>query len=331
MAKPLRSEVRNPPNRQFAHFGVLDTGGQNKSAFFGSIVFNVVLALLAIIIGASVKKTIDTRKKMEVSFAEIKPVPKPEPPKPKIIPPKVEPPKIEPPKIEPPKIKLPDVKVVEPPKPVPVPIAQPKVVPVIMPAAPKVQAAAAAPKIQAVNMPAQSAALRNNSAAPPAPVALGRQDSPVPTNLTGPAVSNVRLNNGMSGMPPGAGVGRPSAVSLAGNGSSGGRIGGTAGRRGCRRRPGMRRLHRQAKWQRNRHTARAGRAGAGSSAASGCRPHCFDCRGQTTPGALQAEAGVYGGGDRGARRGIHHRSHQGLGQWRGHGPERRQQPWPRPR
>jgi TonB family protein len=228
MPKPLRSEIRNPPNRQFAHFGVLDSGGQSKSAFFGSIVFNVILALLAIIIGASVKKQIDTRKKLELTYAEIKPIPKPEPPKPKIVPPKPPPPKIEPPKIEPPKIKLPDVKVVEPPKPVPVPIVQPKMQPVIMPAAPKVLAAAAAPKPVSVNMPAQSAALKNNSSAPPAPVALGRQDSPVPTNLTGPAVSKIRLNAGMSGMPPGSGVGKPSAVTLAGNGAPGGKIGGTA-------------------------------------------------------------------------------------------------------
>jgi protein TonB len=224
MAKPLRSEISNPPDRQFAHFGVLDVGGQNKGAFVGSIVFNVILALIALIIGASVKKMTDIHNKEITLVVPLKEKP-PEPLKPKVIPPKLPPPPKIQPKIEPPKIKLPDV-VPEPPK--PIAVAVPKPVPVITPAPPKVQAAAAAPKIVSVNMPAQSAALKNNSSAPPAPVSLGRQDSPVPNNLRGPAVSQVRLNNGMSGMPPGAGVGRPSAVTLGGNGSPNGSLGGGA-------------------------------------------------------------------------------------------------------
>jgi TonB family protein len=224
MPKPLRSEIRNPPNRQFAHFGVLDTGGQNKTAFFGSIVFNVVLALLAIIIGASVKKTIDTRKKMELSYAEIKPIPKPEPPKPKIIPPKPPPPKIEPPKIEPPKIVHPEVKPLDVPK--PVPVVMPKPTPPMVAAPPKPVIAAAAPKPTTINL-GQSAAVVNHNTAPPAPVALGLQNSPVPSNLKGPAVSNVRLNNGMSGMPAGnTGVGRPTNVNLAGSGQPNGSLSG---------------------------------------------------------------------------------------------------------
>ncbi len=228
MPKPLRSEIRNPPNRQFAHFGILDAGEQNKSAFFGSIVFNVVLALLAIIIGASVKKTVDERKKMELTYAEIKPIPKPEPPKPKIVPPKPLPPKIEPPKIEPPKIKLPDVKLVEPPRPVPVPIVQPKVQPVVMPAAPKVQTLAAAPKVVDVHMAASSAALKNNSTAAPTAVSMGHPDSPVPSSLSGPAVSKINMGAGVSGGASTPGVGRPTAVTTLGNGGPGGKLGGTS-------------------------------------------------------------------------------------------------------
>jgi TonB family protein len=236
MPKPLRSEIRNPPNRQFAHFGVLDTGEQNKSAFFGSIVFNVILALIAIIIGASVKKTVDDRKKLELTYAEIKPIPKPEPPKPKIVPPKptpkVEPPKIEPPKIEPPKIEPPKV---EPPKPVPVPV-QPKPVPAPTPVQPKLQPvtlaaklqpAANAPAVTNVNLPGQSAALKNNSTVAPTAVQMGHMDSAVP-NLKGPSVSAINMGAGMSGGASSPGVGKPSAVNLAGNGGPTGKIGGTA-------------------------------------------------------------------------------------------------------
>jgi TonB family protein len=249
MAKPLRSEIKNPPNRQFAHFGVLDAGHQSKGALFGAVTLNIVLALIAVIIGASVKKQIDDRKKKDVVYNVIPLKEKPpEPPKPKIPPPPKLPP---PPKPivtpEPPKIvretppKLPDI-----PKPIPVPV--PKPVPVMVQAPPKVIVAAAAPKVQAVAMPAQSAALKNASTAPPAPVALGRMNSPVPTNLTGPAVSNIRMNNGMSGMPPGAGVGKPSAVNIVGNGSPSGGVNGTGvakvegvkigGCNGCNGKPG---------------------------------------------------------------------------------------------
>ena len=224
MAKPLRSEIRNPPNRQFEHFGVLNTGGQSKGAFFGSIVFNVILALIAVIIGASVKKISDNRVKEVTLVVPLKEKP-PEPPKPKVPPPPKlpPPPKVEP-KIEPPKIKLPDVKIPDPPKPVPVPV--PKPIPVVVPAPPKIQPAAAAPKVQSVSLAAKSASIPNNDAHP-SPVRLGMNSSPIST-LSGPAVAPVNMRSGIGGMPPsnsGSGP-RATAVSL-GNGSPDGKIGGT--------------------------------------------------------------------------------------------------------
>ena len=229
MAKPLRSELKDPPNRQFEHFGVLDSGSQNKGAFFGSIVFNLILLMIAIIIGASVKKTIDDKKKMDLTFVvPIKEKP-PEPIKPKVPPPP--PPKLPPPpKVietpEPPKIKLPEVKLVEPPK--PIPVAAPKPVPVIVPAPPKIQQAAAAPKVVSVTMAAKSASVVNNDPHPSA-VALGHPDSPVPFQKSGPAVAAVNMNRGMQGMPPtNSGGGPPATKIQLGNGSPGGQIGGTA-------------------------------------------------------------------------------------------------------
>jgi len=225
MPKPLRSEVRNPPNRQFTHFGVLDTGGQNKSAFFGSMLFNIVLMLFAIIIGASVKKQIEKRKADIAMIVPLKEKP-PEPIKPKVIPPKPPPPKIEPPKIEPPKILRPEVKLPDPPKPVPVPA--PKPVPVVVPLPPKIQTAAAAPKVQSITMAAKSASVANNDPHPAA-VALGHPDSPVPFQKSGPAVASVNMNRGMPGMPAAnAGAGPAAQKVTLGNGSPGGAIGGTA-------------------------------------------------------------------------------------------------------
>jgi periplasmic protein TonB len=225
MAKPLRSELTNPPNRQFEHFGVLNSGSQNKGAFFGSIAFNLILLLIAIIIGASVKKTIDQRKKMDLTY--VVPIKEPPPqPKPKIPPP----PKLPPPKPietpEPPKIKIPEVKLVEPPK--PIPVVAPKPVPVIVPAPPKIQQAAAAPKVVSVTMAPKSASVVNNDPHPTA-VALGHPDSPVPFQKSGPAVAAVNMNRGMAGMPAtNSGGGPPAKAISLGNGSPGGQIGGTA-------------------------------------------------------------------------------------------------------
>ena len=228
MPKPLRSEIRNPPNRQFAHFGVLDTGGQNKSAFFGSIVFNIVLALIAIIIGASVKKQIEKHKAEEISFVVPLKEKPPEPPKPKVPPPP--PPKLPPPPKplvtpEPPKIKIPDPPKMDIPKPVPVPT--PKIVPVVVPAPPKIQVAAAAPAPVKVNLP-QNASVPNHQTVTQA-VQMGHPDSPVAFKTGGPAVAAVNTNIGMPHMPAsnsGAGVAGATKVNM-GSGSPGGSTNGT--------------------------------------------------------------------------------------------------------
>jgi protein TonB len=226
MAKPLRSELTNLPDRQFTHFGVLDTGSQNKGAFFGSMVFNAVLVLIAIVIGLSVKKQIEVKKKESITFAEIKkePPPKPKPPPPP--PPKLPPPPKPVVTPEPPKIKIPDVKLPDMPK--PIAVAVPKPMPVIIPAPPKIQQAAAAPKVVSVTMKAQSASVVNNDPHPQA-VALGNPNSPVPFQKSGPAVATVNMNRGMSGMPPtNSGGGPPATAVRMGNGSPGGSLGGTS-------------------------------------------------------------------------------------------------------
>lgn len=228
MPKPLRSEDPTPRDMQFAHFGVMDTGSQSKGTLFFSITLNVVLALIAIIIGASVKHVVDNRDKNVTLVVPLKDKP-PEPIKPKVIPPKIIPPKpvIRPPEV--PKIELPKVVVVEPPKVVqPVAVAKPVPIPVITPAPPKIQQAAAAPKVQSVTLAAKSASVVNNDPHPTA-VALGHPDSPVPFQKSGPAVASVNLNRGMSGMPPSNSGGGPPATKITlGNGSPSGSIGGTA-------------------------------------------------------------------------------------------------------
>jgi TonB family protein len=224
MPKPLRSEIQNPPNLQFSHFGVLDAGNQNKGAFFGSIVFNIMLAIIAVIIGASVKKINDTKKLEALTYVVPLKQPPPEPPKPKLPPPPKLPPVPKPPVTEPPKIKLPDVKPIEIPK--PVAVVQPKPLPVVTPAPPKVVTAMAAPKVVAVSMAAKPASVVNNDPHPSA-VRLGTNTSPVPTQLAGPAVSPVNLNRGFAGMAAGnTGSGTPTKVTLGGNGSPNGSING---------------------------------------------------------------------------------------------------------
>ena len=133
MPKPLRSlEPGQPKDIQFKDFGVLDSGSQSKGSLLTAIITNVVLALIAIILGAAVKTVV--RPKENVSLVVPLAEKPPEPIKPKVIPPKIVPPKeiIKP--VEP-KIKLPDVKVIEPPKPVAVDI--PKPMPVVTPAPPQ--------------------------------------------------------------------------------------------------------------------------------------------------------------------------------------------------
>ena len=85
MPKPLRSsEPGQPKDIQFAHFGVLDSGQQSKGSLLTAVVVNVLLALIAIILGAAVHRVVKQREQVAlvVPLAE-KP---PEPIKPKVIP-----------------------------------------------------------------------------------------------------------------------------------------------------------------------------------------------------------------------------------------------------
>ena len=228
MPMPLRSEtVTERKDIQFKHFGVLNTGSQSKSSMFTSITLNILLAVAALIVGASVKKVTDARVKENITFVEPKPIKPPPPPMKPPPMPKPPPPKIEPPKIEPPKILRPEIKPVELPKPVPMkPMEKP--LPVMTPAPPKVVVAAAAPMITSVSLAAKSASVPNNDAHPSA-VRLGTTNSPiVPSDR--PAVANsvnlgVRGAPGMNAANTGNGP-RSSSVSL-GNGSPNGSVSGT--------------------------------------------------------------------------------------------------------
>ncbi len=225
MPKPLRSsEPDQPKDLQFAHFGVLDSGSQSKGSLLTAVITNVLLALIAIILGAAVHNVVKPKEKVAL-FVPLAEKP-PEPIKPKIIPPKIVPPKVIPKPVEP-KIKLPDVKVVEPPKPVAVNI--PKPMPVVTPAPPKAVVAAAAPKPVAVNL-AQSASVVNHDAHPSA-VALGHPDNPIhPSNS--PATASVNLGTrGMQGMPASNTGGGPNSTRVnLGSGQPGGSLNGTGSR-----------------------------------------------------------------------------------------------------
>ncbi len=225
MPKPLRSsEPGQPKDIQFAHFGVLDSGHQSKGSLLTAIVVNVLLALIAIILGAAVHRVIKQKETVAlvVPLAE-KP---PEPIKPKVIPPKMIPPKVVPPKPVEPKIKLPEVKIEEP-KPVAVNI--PKPTPAVTPAPPKNVVAAAAPKPVAVNL-AQSASVVNHDAHPSA-VALGHPDNPIHP-MSGPATASINLGQrGLAGMPASNSGGGPNSTRVnLGSGQPNGSIGGTGSR-----------------------------------------------------------------------------------------------------
>jgi protein TonB len=212
-------------SRQFTHFGVMNTGRQGSGAFATSLFANVVLAALLILINASLVKMEQQYKERKVISLTL-PVAKPPepikpPPKPLSKPPvlKME----EPPKITVPVAKLPDVLQ-------PVTVKMPQQ-PVIVPPPPKAITAPAAP--QPVNLARpQAASLPNNNPHPTA-VALGRPDSPIPTNTNKPAVSSVDLGQkgvpGMTASNTGAGPaatkvnlgsGQPDSQAMKGNGPS---------------------------------------------------------------------------------------------------------------
>ena len=223
--QPLRSESGfNRQDIQFKDFGVLNDGSQSKASLFTSITLNVVLLIIAVIVGAAAKKTMDKKKLENLTFVTpLKEVPKPPPPR--IVPPKVI---LRPPIMKPvePKIVMPEVKV-EAPKPVPIkPMEQPK--PVVVPAPPAPKVAAAAPVPVKVNL-GQSASVVNHDVHPSA-VALGSATNPIaPSNR--PATAAVNLGQrGLAGMPASNNGGGPpaSAVNL-GSGQPNGSLGGRSG------------------------------------------------------------------------------------------------------
>ena len=196
MVKPLRSDDPKPQNVQFAHFGVLNDGSQNRASLFTSITVNVLLALCAIVIGAAAKKTIDTTHKLTELTEPVllnKPVPPPPPPKIKIVPPKLPPVA----KVDLPKIKVPDVKLPDVPKPATVKMTQPA--PIVPPAPPKLVQAPPAPKPVSLAQ-VQPASVPNNSPHPSA-VALGQANNPIAPSDR-PSTTAVNLGNrGLAGMP----------------------------------------------------------------------------------------------------------------------------------
>jgi TonB family protein len=218
MAKPLRTDDRNPQNMQFAHFGVLNDGSQSKGSLFTSIAFNLVIAVCAVVIGAAAKKTIDNTHKLTELSSPVLLDKRPEPPPIKIKPPKLPAtPKIA--KVDPPKIKLPEVKLPEPPKPAEVKMEQK--LPVVAPAPPKLVQAPPAPKVVSLAQN-QPAAVPNNAPHPTA-VSLGSPANPIaPSNR--PSTSAVNLGNaGMPGMPASNnGMGPNARAVNLGSGSPGG-------------------------------------------------------------------------------------------------------------
>ncbi|ADW69772.1 energy transducer TonB [Granulicella tundricola] len=228
MSTPLRSETvtqPQPQEQQFKHFGVMNTGGQSKSSLFTSVTLNIVLAIVAIIIGAAAKKTIALRAKENLTYVAPVPVPEPKPIV-KIIPPPP-PPKLPPVKTIEPKILKPEVKLPDVPKPLEMkPVEKP--LPAVAPAPPKVVVAAAAPKPVAVNL-ARSASVANNDPHPAA-VSLGTANNPLHSDR--PAVAAVDLGSrGLAGMPARTTGGGPPASSVnLGSGQPGGAMNGTGSR-----------------------------------------------------------------------------------------------------
>jgi protein TonB len=197
MAKPLRSELTNPPSVQFRDFGVLNDGTRSKGATVTSIVLNVTLAALVVILGIVVKTNPAMAKKLtEITLPpEPPPAPKPLPKPPPPPPPKPLP--VTPP--VPPKIKLPPPPDAPPdPKPLPTPPVV-KPTPVILPPSPpkKVDPPPAPTK---VSLAVATAASIPNHDAHPSAVKLGSTTNPL-KSLTGAATSPVNLGNaGMPGM-----------------------------------------------------------------------------------------------------------------------------------
>jgi TonB family protein len=199
---------------QFAHFGVLDTGGQSKASTVTSFLVNLAIAFVVIVISLAHRQIVE-KSRMLTELAAPVVEKKPEPVKPKIIPPKPPKPLPEIVKVEEPKILIPKIKPIELPKQPIVKMDQPK--PILMPPAPKRVIAMAAPVTVNLAHP-QAASVVNNDAHPTA-VQIGHPDMPF-KDPKGPAVATVNLNSGFPGMNAGnTGHGPPATKVTLGNGS----------------------------------------------------------------------------------------------------------------
>ena len=213
MVKPLRSDIPNPPSVQFTHFGILSDGEQSRGSLLSSVIINVVIAIVIIILGAVVRKTVVEPTKT-ITLIEPLPINKPKPlPRPPVIKPTPKPPEVKP---TPQKVPLPET-----PKPMPkVPEVHVQRPAPVIPAPPKRVSPPPAPKVVHLGR-AQAASVPNNSPHP-SPVALGRPDNPIaPSNR--PAVSDVNLGQrGLRGMPASnTGMGPASKTVNLGSGSAG--------------------------------------------------------------------------------------------------------------
>jgi TonB family protein len=203
---------------QFAHFGVLDTGGQSKASTFTSLTLNVLVAFVLIVIGAAHQKMIEANHRLTELVMPIAEK-KPEPVKPKVIPPKPKLPDLpQIAKVEEPRIRVPIIKPPDVPKPAQVKMDTPK--PILAPPAPAKVVAMAAPV--AVSLAHPEAASVVNKDVNPSAVRLGNSTSPL-NNLHGPAVAPVNLAAGMPGMNSANTGNGPRATKVNfGNGSPGG-------------------------------------------------------------------------------------------------------------
>jgi TonB family protein len=210
---PQGDKLGPPKSVQFAHFGVLDAGRQNKPSLFLSLVVNAIALFVLIVISAANTKMIQQR--ILLTSLTFQPAPKVEPIKPKIVPPPPKPPP-QPPKIQLLAPKIVVVKLPELPKPPEVKMDTPK--PVIAPPAPVKVVPMIAPQV--VNLAKPQAASVVNQDLHPAAVNLGSANAPT---LHGPAVANVNLGRGLAGA-SGSGNGPAATKVNLGNGTPGGSL-----------------------------------------------------------------------------------------------------------
>jgi len=216
---PQGDKLGSPQSMQFAHFGVLDAGRQNKPMVVLSVVLNTIALFVLIVVSAANTKMIQQR--ILLTSLTFQPAPKLEPVKPKIVPPLPKPPVLpDVPKIE---VHIPRIVELKPPdipKPPDVKMEAPK--PVIAAPAPIKVVAAAAPA--AVNLAKPQAASVVNNDQHATPVRLGSANAPV---VNGSGASSVNLSRGLYAS-SGTGNGLSASKVNLGSGSAGGSIRGNS-------------------------------------------------------------------------------------------------------